>query len=158
MANFHANNSTAGTQQAQTSTYITLLELLANTTGLRRFHVYGFTIFPASAPSSTDTNLEYDMPRLTATGTGTAFTPTVPDSAEGVSSATCKVNDTVEPTVTASSQVKYGGGNQRVTVTYQTNDFSQMFHSPATTANGFGWRTRSLNYTGKVGIGVDYME
>lgn len=158
MANFHANNSTAGTQQAQTSTYITLLELLANTTGLRRFHIFGYTVFPAAAPASSDTNLEYDIPRITATGTGTAFTPTTPDSAEGVSSATCKVNDTVEPTVTASSQVKYGGGNQRVTVTFQTNDFSQMLHSPATTANGFAVRSRSLGYTGKVGCAVDYME
>lgn len=158
MSNYSVNNSTAGTQQVQTSTYITLIELLANTTGLKRHHIYSYLIGPAGAPASSDTNLEFDIPRLTASGTGTAFTPTALDSAEAASSATCEVNHTAEPTVTASSQLKYGSGNQRSVFQWVTNDFSQMLHSPATTANGFGIRTRSLGYTGKVAAQLEFME
>jgi hypothetical protein len=158
MSNYSVNNSLGGTQQAISTTYITLQETIANTTGIKRFHIYGYKIFPVSAPASSDTDLEYDISRITASGTGTAATSLPNDSAESASNATSKVNDTVEPTVTASSSVDYGGGNQRATIQFQTNDFSQMFHAPATNANGFAIRAKSLGYTGKMGAWWAWME
>ena len=158
MSNYSANNSTAGTQQSQTSTYITLLELLMNTSGIKRPHLYSYLIGPASAPAASDSNLEFDLLIMTVTGTGSAYTAVPLDSAEAAANATLKVNDTVEPTVTASSQRKYGSGNQRSVFSWVTNDFSQMVHFAATNGQGFAVRSRSLGYTGKVACAVEWME
>lgn len=158
MAAYIVQNQTAGTQQANTSTFITLAEMLAATSGLKRMHLYSYLIGPASAPASSDSNLEFDIPIISATGTGTAFTPVPTDSVEAASSFTCKTNDTVEPTVTASTQRKYGSGNQRSVFSWVTNDFSQMIHFPATNGAGFCVRSRSLGYTGKVAATVEVAE
>lgn len=152
MAAYHLDNALAGTQQAASSSYKTAIETLAQTTGLRRLNFYGFNIGPAGNPASSDCDLQFDISRVTATGTGTAATPTLPDPAEGAPHSSSKVNDTVEPTVTAASSVAYGSMNQRATFAWQTNDKSQMLIGPATNNAGLGIRFLSAGgYTGKVG-------
>lgn len=161
MSNYAVNNGLAGTQQANSGTFITVMDIFANTTGLKRIHIYSYLFWPNSAPASTDTNLEFSISRMTSaiTTNGTVTTPLALDSAEAACAATVGANFTSEPTTyTATSDLKAGGGNQRATLQWATNDFSQMLHSPATNLSGFGLRTRSVGYTGKVGVAIEFQE
>lgn len=158
MSNYHIDNTLAGSQQVMTSTYKTLLETLAQTTGIKRPKIWYFNVGPAGTPASSDTDLHADISRATATGTGSAATATLLDPADGAPSASSKVNHTAEGTVTAASSVWYMGMNQRASFSWQTNDVSQMFTGPATNNAGFVMRARSTGYTGAVGGAWNFRE
>lgn len=154
MAAYHVDNGLGGTQQNLSTSYKTLLEGVANTTGITRWWIFGFNIGPSGLPSSTDCEIVWDISRLTATGTGTAVTSLPLDAADAASNATWKANDTIEPTVTATSSLAYGAQNQRATYSWQTNDQSQMLAFPATNAAGGCIRAKSSTYTNTMGATI----
>lgn len=158
MANFHVDTGLAGTQQAMTTTYKTLIEGLAQTTGIKRTRWYQFNAGPAGLPSSTDCDLVFDISRITGTGTGTAATPLPLDPNEGAATSSWKINDTVEGTITATSSVKYLAGNQRSAWSWQTNDMSQMLVGPATNNAGLAARGKSSTMTTAVGASCEFNE
>lgn len=158
MGQYHVDNGLAGTQQAMASTYKSVLEGLAQTTGLRRLKIFGFNIGPSGLPSSTDCDLVWDISRCTATGTGTTITPVAIDPADGVAHSVWEANTTIEGTVTATSSLKYGAMNQRATFSWQTNDASQMLIGPATNNAGFVMRAKSSTMITTVGASIEFMD
>ena len=158
MASFHVDNGLTGTQQSMSTAYKTLLEGVANTTGITRWWLYGFNIGPSGLPSSTDCELVWDISRISASGTGTAATALPLDAADAASNITWETNNTIEPTVTATSSLAYGAMNQRATFSWQTNDQSQMLTGPATNANGLCIRAKSSTYTNTVGATIYYRQ
>jgi len=160
MANYQTNNLNAAAPalQAMGATYKTVLELLAQTAGLKRHKWFAYKVGLAGAPASSDTYFEFDIVRITATGTGVASIPNPIDSADSACSAAGKINDTAEPTVTAQSSLDYLSMNQRATYAWQTNDFNQMLDSPATNNNGLALRMRSAGYTGNPSAGMSFNE
>lgn len=158
MGTYHADNGLAGTQQAIASAYKTLMEALANTTGLKSFRIYGFNIGPSGQPASTDCEYQADISRITATGTATAITPNPNDPNEAACSSTWKANDTVEPTVTATSSLKYVPSNQRGSYGWITNDWRQMPMGKATNGVGVCVRGKSATYTNTLGASVEFEE
>lgn len=160
MAQYVVHNLLATTPalQSVSSTYKTMIELLAATTGLKRNKWYGYAVGLPGAPAASDTYFEFDIVRITATGTGTASTPNPIDGADSACSATAKINDSAEPTVTANSGLDYVSANQRATITWQTNDDKQMLVGPATNANGLALRLRSGGYTTNAGTRVWFNE
>jgi hypothetical protein len=159
MANYHLDNALGGTQQAMSSSYKTVIECLAQTTGIKRTRWYGFNIGPSGNPASTDTDLQADISRATATATATAATALPTDPNEGAATSSSKVNATGEGTVTATSSLWYGAMNQRGTFTWQTNDVGQMLVGPATNNAGLVLRAKSAGgYTNTVGGGVFFNE
>lgn len=145
MAKYSANNLLAGTQQAVGATYKTLVGLSAATATLCRGKAYDVLIGTDGTPA--DNVLRWDISRQTAAGTGTSATPVPLDPADTASRSTCLVNDTVEPTVTASSSLFVVGINQRASYRWVAAPGSELVW-PATNANGIVLRVLSPGYTG----------
>lgn len=158
MGVYHVDNGLAGTQQNMSTSYKTVLEGLAQTSGLRRLLICGFNIGPSGLPSSTDCDLVWDISRCTATGTGTSVTPVAINPADGAAHSVWEANTTIEGTVTATSSMKYGAMNQRATFSWQTNDQSQMLVGPATNNAGFAMRAKSSTMTTTVGASIEFVD
>lgn len=156
MTAYHADNGLAGTQQAMTSAYKTLLEGLT-AAGLKRARIFKLKVGQSAAPASADCEVVYDISRITATGTGTAITPN-PTEDPGACTSTWKANDTVEPTVTAISSIDGGGGNQRTVFAWATTDKSQMLPAAGTSGQGLAIRAKSSGYTGTMEAALDFDE
>jgi len=157
MANYSVNNLLAATPalQAVSSTYKTEIEILAQTSGLKRFKIYDILVGTAGTPA--DNYMEFDVARATATCTGTASTPVAIDPADAACSAAAKINATAEGTVTATSSVWYIAFNQRASFRWIAAPGSELV-APATNNNGFVLRARSAAYTGNVGATILFSE
>ena len=142
MAKFSVNNGLAGTLQATTSTYKSLLEVTAQTTSLKRGKLYDFTFGTLGTPA--DQSYEWDISRMTSIGTGTAATPVALDPADTAAFTVGTANHTAEPTVTAASSLFYLGANQRASYRWVAAPGSELLW-PATNLNGVGLRTRSAS-------------
>lgn len=142
MANYSVNNGLAGTLQAITSTYKSLLEITAQTTSLRRNKLYDLTFGTIGTPA--DMSYEWDVSRMTTIGTGTAVTPLALDPADAACFTVGTANHTVEPTVTATSSQFYLGANQRASYRWVCAPGSEIV-GPATNLAGVGLRTRSVS-------------
>lgn len=145
MGNYAAPNNNAGTQQAVSATYKSLLGLNAATAALSRFRVYD--VFYGTSGTPADNYMEFDISRMTAAGTGTALTPTILDPADVAARTVGTANYTAEPTVTASSSLHYLGINQRASYRWVCAPGSELV-APATNLAGFVLRVRSGGYTG----------
>ncbi len=154
MANYNVSNTNATTPalQAVSSTYKSMVEYLAQTTGIKRTRWFGYKVGASSAPASSDTYIEWDVSRATATLTGTAGNIIPFDPNEGAATGAAKINATSEGTVTANSALDYGSMNQRATFSWETNDFNQMLVGPATNNAGLVCRVRSGGYTGNAAV------
>lgn len=145
MANYTTDNLLGGTQQALTSTAKTLLTALSSAT-VRRIKLYDLAIGTSGTPA--DNSTEWDIVRVTVEGTGTTVTPLPLDPADAAALTTSKANHTVEPTVTAASQLFYLGMNQRASYRWVAAPGSELV-GPATSASGFALRVKSASgYTG----------
>ena len=145
MANFSVNNINAGTQQAVSSTYKTLIGInAASGTALRRIKLFDLLVGTNGTPA--DNYMEWDVSRMTAAGTGTSTTPNQLDPADAASVTIGTSNYTIEPTVTAASSVFYVGVNQRASYRWVAAPGSELV-VPATNLAGFVGRTRSGGYT-----------
>lgn len=145
MTAYSANNRLAGTQQVNSATYITLMSLTAQTTGLRRFNISELDIAADGTPG--DTEVVFDVSRQTVAGTGTAITPNPVDPAQPACATVGLANLTAEPTVTALSSVLTLPINQRATFRWIAVPGSELV-APATNLAGFAIRSKSASYTG----------
>lgn len=154
MANYSISNALAGTQQAVSTTYKTLISVTSSATP-RRFKVYDVLIGTNGTPA--DNYMEWDISRQTAAGTGTSATPTILDSADSAALTVGLVNLTVEPTVTAASSLFYVGVNQRASYRWVSAPGSELV-APATNLAGFCARVRSGGYTGSATANLLFQE
>lgn len=154
MAQYALSSLLAGTQQAFTTTYKTLVGLSAATgaTTLRRLYLYDVEFGLDAAPD--DHVILMSIERFTAIGTGTTVTPTKLDAADAASLATARANHTAEPTYPSSPRevLKEIPINQRTTYRWACMPESGLV-VPSVDANGIGVRGRGIT-AGYTGTGV----
>lgn len=155
MAKYEINNTNAGTRQALTATYKTILSVASSAT-TRRIKITDLMYGLDGAPNATDTFATWDMSRITAAGTATATTPLPLDPADSAALSTAAANHTVEPTVTAASSLWVHALNQRASQRWAAVPGSELV-GPATSAAGFAMRVLSGGYTG-TSVGSIYFE
>ncbi|MGE0290338.1 MAG: hypothetical protein AB7I42_24860 [Bradyrhizobium sp.] len=148
MRGYTINNELGGTKQSMSTSYKSLLILVAsNTALLKRGAVHEFTVGVDGTPA--DQAMTYDISRVTAVGTATAITPTKLDPADGASAMEAHANSTSEPTVTSASSLWATGINQRATHRWVAMPGQELI-IPATDDNGLCLRAKSPGYTGTV--------
>lgn len=148
MARYSMGNDLAGTKQAMTSTYKTLLALTAATATLCGAKVYEASFGTNGTPA--DNYMEYDVSRQTAVGTSTALTPVALDGQHRAAGTVGAGNFTAEGTITATSSVLYVPINQRATYRWVCAPGGELI-IPATNLAGLALRARSAAYTGTAG-------
>jgi hypothetical protein len=146
MAGYASSNLIAGTQQAMTTTFKTLLRIgAASAVSLQRGKIEEFLFGTDGTPA--DNAMTADVSRATAAGTESAVTPNKLDPADGAFLGAVAANATAEPTITANSRAMGWGFNQRATLRWVAAPGQQLVY-PATDANGFAFRLKSPGYTG----------
>lgn len=133
-----------------------------NATGTtKRGKVYEIMIGASANPNATDTFVQWDVSRISATGAGayTAWTPTQLDPADGASVLASGINSTAEATtVTANSSVWNVGVNQRGTLRWVASQESQYIIHAASAGAGVILRGLSTTYTGTVTAQLSFQE
>jgi hypothetical protein len=142
---YSSNNINAGTQQAMSATYKTLLALTAATATLTRGKIYDILVGTNGTPA--DNYMEFDLSRQTAAGTSTATTPNPLELGDRAAGTVGSANFTAEGTITAASSVFYLGLNQRASYRWVASPGGE-FVIPNTNLAGFACRARSGAYTG----------
>lgn len=156
MASYTFSNQNAGTPQNLSTTYKTVVGINAATgaTTLRRGWIMEWEIGPDAVPNATDCPISWSIDVMTAAGTASALTPQVNDIGGGDAAAllTYNANYTIEPTVTASSNLWYMGLNQRASYRIQMRDEFSSIIVPAVNLKGPVIRAKSPNYASTVGV------
>lgn len=143
MAKYSVSNGLAGTLQAITSTYKTLLSVTAQTTSLKRGKLYDFSFGTLGTPA--DQSYEWDISKQTAASTGgSTVTPVPLDPADAACFTVGTANPTGEGTITATSSGFYLGTNQRASYRWVASPGSELLW-PATNLAGLAMRTRSVS-------------
>ena len=142
MANYSISNTLAGTQQATSSAYKTLLGVTGAASAPRRNKIYDVMVGTLGTPA--DQSYEFDIARQTAVGTATAVTPNPLDPSDAAAVSVCLANATAEGTITAASDVWYIGMNQRASYRWVASPGSELL-TPATSAAGLVCRARSVS-------------
>lgn len=156
MPSYSANNRLGGTQQVLSSTYKTIMSVSAQTTGLRRAHIYEINLGADGTPA--DNVLIYDVSRQTTAGTGGAtVTAVVTEPADTGSTMVVFVNPTGEPGITATSSLLTVAVNQRATYRWVAVPAQELV-IPATNLAGLAYRALSPGYTSTVLITTMWME
>jgi hypothetical protein len=155
MGVYSTNNALAGTQQAISATYKTIVALTAATATLTNGRIIDLDFGASGTPA--DNYMEYDVSRQTAAGTSTAATPVPLDGASRAAGIVGSVNFTAEGTITAASSVLYIPVNQRASYRWVAVPGSELV-IPGTNLAGFAIRARSAAYTGTVGITAFHTE
>lgn len=148
MANYSVSSASAGTQQALTTTYKTLLSLtsLTGASTLRRGWIYDIEFGADGTPA--DNVLTFKVDRQTTVGTGTAATAAPLDAADVAALLVSTVNHTAEPGTVNNTLIEIPV-NQRSSYRWVTLPGSGAeLVVPATTVNGIGCRAKSPAYTG----------
>lgn len=143
----YALTNTQGTPSALTTTYKTQWDLTAATgaTTLRRAWIYDVTFGTDGTPA--DNSVTYKIDRQTSTGTRTSAVPAPLDAADAAALITAGVVTTIEPTVTAATQLLEIATNQRATYRWVAAPGGELI-VPATNVAGLGGRAKSPAYTG----------
>ena len=115
----------------------TMVEIVGSTK--IRAQVCDLTVGNASTPNATDFQLQVAVTRLTATGTGTAFTPIAMDPGEIAASASCKITMSSEGTYSSNADLLSFYMNQRATYRWVAQDGREIY-STASSGNGLGLR------------------
>lgn len=147
MSRYALSNGNAGTPQAMTTTYKTLLSLTAATgaTTLRRAWIYDILFGTDGTPA--DNVMSWKADRQSTVGTATSAVPAPLDAADAAALITANVNNTVEPTVTAATQLLEVGVNQRASYRWVAAPGGELV-VPAVNVTGIGFRAKSPAYTG----------
>jgi hypothetical protein len=125
----------------------------------RRGRVYELLMGAASAPSATDTPIQYDLSRVTSSITGgTSYAPQCNDPAEIQTPSALAFITASGSTVTASSSMFNVNLNQRNSQRWTAAQESQMLIWPATSVNGYCFRALSPSYGASVGTGLYFEE
>lgn len=151
------SSASAGTQQANTTTYKTQMSLTAATgaTTLRRAAIYDVMFGADGTPA--DNAMVFKLDRQTSLGTGTAATPAPLDGGDAAALITGNCNSTIEPTVTANTQLVEIPVNQRASYRWVAAPGGELI-VPATNVAGIGLRSKSPAYTGTVSGALHYVE
>lgn len=158
MANFSATNLQAGTQQNLSSSFKTLLEIHAVTSGRRGF-IYEFDIGIDGTPNATDCSIDWDANRTSAAGTGTSITPNPLDPADiAAASLVVNGNHTAEPTAVSTGNLWSLGANQRASYRWIARDDKSALWIPATSLSGIGIRAKSATYASTAVATAHYVE
>lgn len=146
MAKFAFSNGNAGSEQNLTTTYKTLWDITAATgaTTLRRAWIYDVMFGADGTPA--DNVLVYKLDRQTSTGTRSATVPPPLDSNDAAILITCGGNTTIEPIVTAATQLIELPVNQRASYRWVAAPGGELI-VPATNVAGIGARAKSPAYT-----------
>lgn len=140
MARYSLSNELAGTQQAISTSYKTLVALTAATATLRRAWLYDLMIGTAGTPA--DNSYVFDISRQTAAGTSTSGTPTILDPADTAAGTVGSLNFTAEGTITAASSLFNVAINQRASYRWVAAPGSELV-IPATNLAGLAVRAKS---------------
>lgn len=155
MARYTFSNQNAGTPQSLSTAYKTIVGINAATgaTTLRRGWLMEWEIGADNVPNATDCPINWSIDEMTAAGTATALTPRPNDIGGGDAAAllTYSANYTVEPTVTASSNLWYLPLNERASYRIQMRDEVSAIIVPAVNLKGPVLRAKSPNYASTVG-------
>lgn len=151
-----------GSHSAVASTYKTAALVQAATSGtLRRGKIFEVMVGASSNPNATDTYIQWDISRITASGAGayTSWTPTALDPADAASLTVAGITSTAEATtITANSSIWNEAVNQRGSLRWVAAQESQYMIWPATGSNGLILRGLSTTYTGATTGQVTYQE
>ena len=145
MAKYAVNNTFGGSQQNMSTSFKSLTSLTAATATLRRAWINEISIGPSDVPNATDCSYVFDVSRQTSLGTGTSATSAPLDSLDAAAGTVATVNYTVEPTVTASTELFSMGLNQRASFRWVAVPGFELV-IPATNVNGIVGRAKSTNY------------
>jgi len=149
-----------GNQATISTTYKTGAQVNSIATS-KRGKVYEIMVGASANPNATDTFIQFDVSRITATGAGayTTWTPTLLDPADGPAVSLAGINATAEATaITANSSLWNEGVNQRNSLRWVAPQESQYLVFPGTLSNGFVLRGLSTTYTGSVTTQMTFQE
>ena len=157
MARYTVGTGHAGTQQAMTTTYKTLVSLTAATgaTTLRKAFIYDIMFGTDGTPA--DNAMTWKVDRQTTLGTGTASVPSPLDGGDAAALIVATANYTIEPTVTAATQLVELGMNQRASYRWVAAPGGELV-VPATNVAGIGARAKSPGYTGTATCNLHFWE
>lgn len=126
MPRFHLDNRMGGSGQPLAAAFKTGVSMHAASGGTATFgRIVAIAVGLDGAPNATDTQIVFDVQRLTATGTGTAEVAQLLRNPGGLGAAsrnTCTGNYTAEPTYTALSQLWQRVLNQRASMQWNAQD------------------------------------
>ena len=143
------SNGMAGTQQAISSTLITLTRIIVPASSGKRFEIDEIDVSQNGAPNATDCDVEYTLASADATTAGTATTVTPYNGGFDTAVTTAKANYTAEPTAyTQASEFWHKAVNQRGHALYQAAPGYGLTFTAAVASAGPGLRAKSPNYTG----------
>lgn len=132
-----------------------------NGSALRRGKLYEFLMGASSLPNATDCAIEYDISRMTGTGTlaGSSFAPNVIDPADlATPAALAFITLTTESSLVSTTPLFSVALNQRNSQRWQVVDESQMLVWPATASNGLCARALSTTYAGSIITAFSFRE
>ena len=152
---YAASNELAGTKQAITTSYKTLLALTAQTSGLRRAKVFEVMIGTGGTPA--DTAYEFDISRQTNVGTSTSVTPNPVDPGDPACATVGSANFTSEGSITATSSLFYLAINQKASYRWVARDGMELV-IPAINLAGVAIRTKSPAGTAVAGAQAYFTE
>lgn len=162
MAKYAVSTGNAGTSQANTTTYKTQIAITAATgaTTLRKGWIYDVMFGTDGTPA--DNAMRYKIDRQTTVGTGTSATAaplmdTVANGGDAAALLVVTVDHTIEPTVTANTQLLEVGVNQRASYRWVASPGGE-FVVAAVNVNGIGVRSNSPAYTGTSLCSLNFFE
>lgn len=157
MARYTVGTGHAGTQQNLTTTYKTLAALTAATgaTTLRRAWLYDVMFGTDGTPA--DNTVTYKLDRQTTVGTGTSAAPSPLDIGDAAALIVATANHTIEPTVTAATQLLEMAMNQRASYRWVAAPGGEIV-IPATNVAGVGARAKSPAYASTAVANLHFME
>lgn len=151
-----------GSQGTIAAGYKTAALIQGATTGtLKRGKVYELLLGQSANPNATDTPVQWDVSRTTASGAGayTAWVPTALDPADSAAIVVAGINATAEATTfTANSSLFNIALNQRGSFRWVASQESQSLVLPATASAGLALRALSSTYTGSATGQMTYQE
>lgn len=151
---------TANRQNLSTA-FKTQCAAFVTTSALKRFSVTEYALGAADVPNATDCAIEWDLARMTADGTGTAYSGFIEALETGTQlapAATIKQGYSAEPTITASVMVDSGSMNQRGFYRWVAVDKDSEPRAPAVANSGFALRALSTNYASKLAAKMNIRE
>jgi hypothetical protein len=161
MALYGSSNISATTPalQAVASTHKTILQLTAQTTGLRRAWLYEYKVGPGSVPNATDCEITWTLIRQTTLGTGTTMTSNALDQADAAAATVITGNMSAEPTGAETGIVDTVPANQRGTFQWVVAPGGPgEICVPGTNLAGYGIRAKSSTYTGNAMAALKFRE
>jgi hypothetical protein len=152
-----------GSHSAVSSSYKTAALVQAATTAaaLRRGKVFEVMVGASANPNATDTYIQWDISRITASGAGayTSWTPTALDPADVAALCLAGITATAEATtITANSSIWNEAVNQRGSLRWVAAQESQYMIFPGTASAGLILRGLSSTYTGTTTGQLTYQE